>query len=318
MVARANAEATLASRAIDGVEEEIRYHGEVVGTRIRYSDRLLLAHLGRLDKLAETPAAGAFAEDFDNALEGFGRGEVFAASAIGEPSMEVPASAGTQHCKMHRAPAQAGASHGSAPTGDFSSPGPCNTRSMSYTPGEEDWDEDGIDWEDEEACAAELARIAAAMEADRPADAPRLTGLGPDGQDRDPHRLIADAQWEAFARRVPRWWLVVPPAPYRGKGEWHYADADPGPPNPPAPCDEPERSDDDRPEPDSEPKPEVKSEPEQEVEHEFEPQPEPVPQPEPGQPPASPPAGTPRDDRPRWAWSPVNDGRLQPFYGRYL
>src|SRR6187431_302171 len=41
------------TRAIEGIEEEVRYRGEVVGTRRRYDTRLLLAHMARLDKLAE-------------------------------------------------------------------------------------------------------------------------------------------------------------------------------------------------------------------------------------------------------------------------
>lgn len=226
LAARANAEATLAARAIDGVTEEVRYHGEVVGTRTRYCSRLLLAHLARLDRLAEKPDAAAFAEDWEDELGRFERGEAVLAADIGEPPTEVPACAGTQH----RSPAEGGA--GGHAQGEESSFGPCNTRSMSYTADEEDWDDDepddGIDWEDEEAADAEIARIEAAMAADRPADAPRLTGEGPDGEDRDPGGLIADAQWQAFEQGVPRWWLVVPPVPHGGEGGWHHAEAAPG------------------------------------------------------------------------------------------
>lgn len=173
VVARANAEATLAARAIDGVEEEVRYRGEVVGSRTRFSDRLLLAHLGRLDRLAETPDAAAFAADFEGALARFARGEEVLAGAAG--------------------------------AGAETSPEPCNTWSMSPA----DWeafekaqDQDTSDWDDEAVCAAQLARIYAAMEAERPADAPRLDAD-------DPGDVISSAQFDAFEKGVPRWWLVV-------------------------------------------------------------------------------------------------------------
>ena len=73
LAARASAEDVLACRALDGVEEQVFYHGEVVATRRRYDSRLLLAHLARLDKLTEDAATRAFAEDFETALDRFAR-----------------------------------------------------------------------------------------------------------------------------------------------------------------------------------------------------------------------------------------------------
>ena len=64
--ARPHVEAVLADRAINGVEEAVYYHGEEVARRTRYDSRLLLAHLARLDKLAEARAA-AKAEELDAA-----------------------------------------------------------------------------------------------------------------------------------------------------------------------------------------------------------------------------------------------------------
>lgn len=55
----------LAERAVEGVEEEIYYRGELIGTRRRYDSRLLLAHLARLDRLADESGAGADAGRFD-------------------------------------------------------------------------------------------------------------------------------------------------------------------------------------------------------------------------------------------------------------
>jgi hypothetical protein len=61
VLAREHSGQALGDRALDGVEEEVWYRGEVVGTRRRYDNRLLLAHVARLDKLAEE--AGTAAED---------------------------------------------------------------------------------------------------------------------------------------------------------------------------------------------------------------------------------------------------------------
>jgi hypothetical protein len=66
VLARRHVEEVLATRALDGVEEPVFYHGEQVAVRRRYDARLLLAHLARLDRAAE--AAGDLAERFDEVL----------------------------------------------------------------------------------------------------------------------------------------------------------------------------------------------------------------------------------------------------------
>lgn len=58
----------LGARAIDGIEEEVWYRGERVGTRRRYDTRLLLAHIARLDTLAEDESAAGDAARFDELL----------------------------------------------------------------------------------------------------------------------------------------------------------------------------------------------------------------------------------------------------------
>lgn len=75
LAARAQAEEVLACRAIEGWEEDVLYHGEVVATRRRYSDRLLLAHLARLDKLCGDAEVAGFADSFDLALARYAAGE---------------------------------------------------------------------------------------------------------------------------------------------------------------------------------------------------------------------------------------------------
>ena len=69
VVARGAAEAKLADYAMNGIEEEVWYHGEHRGERRRFSDRLLLAHLARLDRLTQNPATHHAAIGFDTALD---------------------------------------------------------------------------------------------------------------------------------------------------------------------------------------------------------------------------------------------------------
>lgn len=66
-LARKEAEQVLATCAIDGIEEEVWYRGELRGTRVRFDSRLLLAHLARLD-LAVGEDALADADRFDELL----------------------------------------------------------------------------------------------------------------------------------------------------------------------------------------------------------------------------------------------------------
>ena len=68
LLARPQVEAVLADRAINGVEETVYYHGEAIATRRRYDSRLLLAHLARLDRLAERCGEDASPADFEHAL----------------------------------------------------------------------------------------------------------------------------------------------------------------------------------------------------------------------------------------------------------
>ncbi|MBM0170923.1 hypothetical protein [Altererythrobacter sp. C41] len=69
--ARAQAEAELATRALHGIEVPVFVRGEHVATWRRHDARLLLAHLGRLDRRVEDDhAATARAERFDELLAG--------------------------------------------------------------------------------------------------------------------------------------------------------------------------------------------------------------------------------------------------------
>lgn len=58
----------LEDRAIDGVEERIYYRGELIDTCRRYDSRLLLAHIGRLDRIADDEAVQRDVARFDELL----------------------------------------------------------------------------------------------------------------------------------------------------------------------------------------------------------------------------------------------------------
>lgn len=68
VLAREASAEVLECRALDGIEEQVWYHGEVVGTRTRYDTRLLLAHIARLDAQAQAGTASEDAARFDELL----------------------------------------------------------------------------------------------------------------------------------------------------------------------------------------------------------------------------------------------------------
>jgi hypothetical protein len=203
LAARALAEEVLASRAIDGVEEEVLYHGEVVATRRRYDGRLLLAHLARLDRLTADARTGAFADDFTASVARFGEGSDTPETAPAPEPLSEP----------RNGP-------------DISSPGQWSTRSTAPTRacphcgGRCDPD----DREGQFECPAYPDRLDA-MDAARPRGAKepdQLTGEG----DRD--GAIEAEQLAAFEEGVERWWLVLPPdhpdAEREERDGWWYCD----------------------------------------------------------------------------------------------
>jgi hypothetical protein len=186
LAARALAEDVLATRAIDGVEEEVWYHGEVIATRRRYDARLLLAHLARLDRLCADARTEAFAGDFDAALARFAQGE-------------------------EAVPDMAGGAEG------VFAPGQCNNCNMPEA-------EELAEEEAEEACPdcggrcldpdADLTQADCQwlgnrldrMDAARPRGARRPGGFPGHTADE-----VEMEQLAAFEAGAERWWLVVPP-----------------------------------------------------------------------------------------------------------
>ncbi|MFT4894939.1 MAG: hypothetical protein ACI8QU_001756 [Devosia litorisediminis] len=126
VVARGAAEAKLADYAMNGVEEEVWYHGDLVGSRKRVSDRLLLAHLGRLDRMRGDERIERLAENFDAMVLRLRRGEpIEVEDPHHDPAHAEPVEAGSPDAGAH------GQARGEREGGENSSPGPCNTRSMS-------------------------------------------------------------------------------------------------------------------------------------------------------------------------------------------
>ena len=126
VVARGAAEAKLADYAMNGVEEEVWYHGDLVGSRKRVSDRLLLAHLGRLDRMRGDERIERLAENFDAMVLRLRRGEpIEGEDPHRDPAHADPIEAGSPDAGA------AGQVQGEREGGENSSPGPCNTRSMS-------------------------------------------------------------------------------------------------------------------------------------------------------------------------------------------
>ena len=241
VVARGAAEAKLADLAMNGVVEEVWYHGDLVGQRRRFSDRLLLAHLARLDRMRGDERIERLAEDFDAMVLRLRRGEPIEV----EEGACVPAQAGTSGggAQPHEAPACAGDRELEG-EGENLSPGPCNTRSMSpaeeapeppaeppcrcagarfgtdrgrphYRRGPEGPEPvvnvagegpccDAPTWPQCRYCPhyPPVSRVIEEMDEQRPADAPPLEELG------DP-REVDGVQMEAFCLGVEQWWLLA-------------------------------------------------------------------------------------------------------------
>jgi len=111
LLARPQVEAVLADRAMNGVEETIYYHGEAVATRTRYDARLLLAHLGRLDRLARDYAASDAAADFEIGLDELCGGDEIAFVAVA-PAQGAGRARGTQADAGETDAGQGGAGNG--------------------------------------------------------------------------------------------------------------------------------------------------------------------------------------------------------------
>ena len=233
LAARAQAEEVLARRAFEGWEEDVVYHGEVVCTRRRFSDRLLLAHLARLDRLCGDAEVAEFADDFDGTLARYAAGEDRPARPAEPEDAEadnprVPAEAGTSGggAPGHEAPAFAGARAGL----DLISPGQWSKRSMPLS-------EPGPEAEPCPDCGGRCLGPAAAltskecqwlgnrlerMDAARPGEALAPYQF-PGG---DPMGAIEHEQLAAFEEGVEEWWRVIPAPEGEDPAVWHTLEED--------------------------------------------------------------------------------------------
>lgn len=186
LAARGHAEATLADRAIHGVEEAVFYHGEEVARRRRYDSRLLLAHLARLDRLEANAEVFAMLERLDECIDALGKGVGIEETLAGGDAAGGNPSRFSAQDSVPCAPS-------------------CRNGEDAHEPDEEpeDDDDDGFDLGD----MPELERRLSAMEAARPDDAVPLGDLADAEADIG---MIEAAQLAAFEAGVPRWWELVP------------------------------------------------------------------------------------------------------------
>ncbi|MEO1922466.1 MAG: hypothetical protein ABGW84_11360 [Sphingomonadaceae bacterium] len=244
--ALARAEDVLACRAIDGVEETVFYHGEEVAKRRRYDGRLLLAHIGRLDRLSERAEVRALSDEFDAAMAAFGQGKELPGEALPAHHAAEDRASVSRHARDERGeggegePAAAsggeGADCGTSPAGAEPSgkkgPGQCNTRSIALDAmRRQDWASPAfwapVQWRDPDYDKGWRARVAEMLEArealaeERGAGDPVVFELlaepapEPDDADGAPQdatletlQACIEQQVLAFERGTPEWWLV--------------------------------------------------------------------------------------------------------------
>jgi len=196
LAARAQAEEVLARRAFEGWEEDVVYHGEVVCTRRRFSDRLLLAHLARLDRLCGEAEVAEFADDFDGALARYAAGEDRPARPPEEADAEAEDFSSGERSKRSKPDAEP--DHEPCPDCGGLCLGPARTLTS----------------EDCQWLGNRLDRM----------DAARPRGALP------PHKIVCEyesgeieaEQLAAFEEDVEEWWLVIPPPAGADPAVWHY------------------------------------------------------------------------------------------------
>lgn len=195
LAARGAAEATLADRAINGVEEAVYYHGEEVARRRRYDSRLLLAHLARLDRLEEREEVSAMLETLDDCIDALGEGvgveEALARAASQAAEREASQATGREagNCSQGGVPPVPSCRNGEPEAEDADGPGP--------------------------ELEPVLEQRLQAMEAARPDDAVPLADLACAEVDIG---LIEAAQLDAFEAGEPLWWEAMP-QPLAGNAE---------------------------------------------------------------------------------------------------
>lgn len=208
VAARAHAEATLADRAINGVEEPVFYHGEEIARRRRYSDRLLLAHLARLDRMEAREDVSALLPLLDDAIaaldEGADLSEVLerAAPAAGVGQGSEAAVQGPENKPQDSVPSVPSCRKppsSSEAVGQTETPKPCEECGGQCADPDAQLTEADCQW---------LGNRLDRMDAARPEDAPTPYDLAREGEGADSGAIEA-AQLAAFEAGVAEWWLVI-------------------------------------------------------------------------------------------------------------
>ena len=214
LAARTVAEEALAERAVHGVEEPLFYHGEEIGHRRRYSDRLLLAHLARLDKVEAKPEVEVALAGLDDAIEALGRGE--------ELREEIPETKPVHPEPDEGQERDANGLRQAQPERDYGAYGPEENDaldSVPYVPLPPDYEFDPIPPCDNcggpcdepfadltpEHCMWPGNRLKR-MEAARPRGVPKPHELANSVEDADE---IERLQIDAFECEMPEWWTIT-------------------------------------------------------------------------------------------------------------
>ena len=190
VAARDRAEEVLANRAIDGVEEPVFYHGEEIARRRRYSDRLLLAYLARLDRMAERPGAAQALAALDDQIDALRLGTPLAEPEPEQGQDPVPC--------VPSPPGSADEDHADGEDVEVveAPDPPCRKCGMwCETPGIE---------LDEEDCQYIFNRLTR-MDHARPKSAPRPSTFTSDFEEQ---WAIEQRQLTAFEAGAPDWWLI--------------------------------------------------------------------------------------------------------------
>jgi|GEM_PF-938600 len=161
VLARDHAEAVLAERALEGVEEAVFYHGEEVARRRRFDTRLLLAHIGRLDA-RYSARAEANAARFDGLLAQLGAG----AGALPDRARWVEDRAEAASLAAMREEYAGSAREDEEAEHEGRAGDPLAGEALDGADWEDAYEEEGEDWSDPVRLAEEQARAEAGAEWD--------------------------------------------------------------------------------------------------------------------------------------------------------
>ena len=186
LAARAHAEATLADRALNGVEEAVFYHGEEVARRRRYDSRLLLAHLARLDRLEEREEVADTLGVLDGVIDALRGGEADVAAALRQAQCERAGAFGAEKPAFSKKPKDR-----------VPSVPPCRTCGGKCDDPHAELGPKDCEW---------MGNRLKRMDDARPHDAPLPHKLA--GNDMTRTGLVEASQLEAFEAGVEEWWLI--------------------------------------------------------------------------------------------------------------